>query len=119
MTSHQDVDENVKIPDFQDAGLLQQEDLDSIMKTLEEMESKFKSSFQEIDDAFRDLNIEIDEGNGRFNGLVNEILTNFDDLERRRVPRPMMRMMVSTHQPPNPHPPPPTPPLQSAKSFQR
>ena len=107
MTSYQDVDENVKIPDFQDAGLLQQEDLDSIMKTLEEMESKFKSSFQEIDDAFRDLNIEIDEGNGRFNGLVNEILTNFDDLERRRVPRPMMRMMVSTHQPPNPHPPPP------------
>ena len=101
MTSHQDVDENVKITDFQDAGLLQQEELDSIMKTLEEMESKFKSSFQEIDDAFRDLNIKIDEGNGRFNGLVNEILTNFDDLERRREPPKLlptidMMMVVST-----------------------
>ena len=99
MTSHQDVDENVKIIDFQDAGLPQQEELDSIMETLEGMESKFKSSFQEIDEAFRDLNIKIDEGNGRFNGLVNEILTNFDDFDRKRELtelRPMMRKMVST-----------------------
>ena len=99
MTSHQDVDENVKITDFQDAGLPQQEELDSIMKTLEGMESKFKSSFQEIDEAFRDLNIKIDEGNGRFNGLVNEIFTNFDDFERKREP-PIVRKMVSTYQPP-------------------
>ena len=104
MTSHQDVDENVKITDFQDAGLPQQEELDSIMKTLEGMESKFKSSFQEIDKAFRDLNIKIDEGNGRFNGLVNEIFTNFDDFERKREP-PIVRKMVSTYQPP----PPPSP----------
>lgn len=103
MTSHQDVDEKVKITDFQDAGLLQQEELDWIMKTLEEMESKFKSSFQEIDDAFRDLNIKIDEGNGRFNGLVNEILTNFDDLERRREPpklRPTIERMMVVSTPP-------------------
>ena len=109
MTSHQDVDENVKSSDFQDAGLPQQEELDSIMETLEGMESKFKSSFQEIDDAFRDLNIKIDEGNGRFHGLVNEILTNFDDFERRREPPklwPRMMLMVSTHQPPLPPPPP-------------
>ena len=99
MTSHQDVDENVKITDFQDAGLPQQEELDSIMETLEGMENKFKSSFREIDKAFRDLNIKIDEGNGRFNGLVNEILTNFDDFDRKRELtelRPMMRKMVST-----------------------
>ena len=120
MTSHQDVDENVKITDFQDASLPQQEELDSIMETLEGMESKFKSSFQEIDEAFRDLNIKIDEGNDRFNGLEKEILTNFDDFERRREPpelRPRMMLMVSTHQPPPP--PPPPPPLQSPKSFQR
>ena len=100
MTSHQDVDENVKIIDFQDAGLPQQEELDSIMETLEGMESKFKSSFQEIDEAFRDLNIKIDEGNGRFNGLANEILTNFDDFERKRGPPKlglMMRRVVSTY----------------------
>lgn len=100
MTSHQDVDENVKIADFQDAVLPQQEELDSIMETLEGMESKFKSSFQEIDEAFRDLNIKIDEGNGRFNGLVNEILTNIDDFERKReppVPRLMWRSAVSTY----------------------
>ena len=103
MTSHQDVDENVKITDFQDAGLPQQEELDSIMETLEGMESKFKSSFQEIDEAFRDLNIKIDEGNGRFNGLVNEIFTNFDDFERKREP-PIVRKMVSTYQPPSPSP---------------
>ena len=111
MTSHQDVDENVKITDFQDAGLPQQEELDSIMETLEGMESKFKSSFQEIDEAFRDLNIKIDEGNGRFNGLVNEILTNFDDLDGRREPpelRPVIVITVSTHQPPNSPPPPAT-----------
>ena len=105
MTSHQDVNENVKITDFQDAGLLRQEELHSIMETLEGMEKKFKSCFQEIDDAFRDLNIKIDEGNGRFNGLVNEILPNFDDFKRRMKP-PQLRLMVSTHQPPLPPPPP-------------
>lgn len=93
MTSHQDVDENVKITDSQDVGQLQQEELDSIMEALEGMESKFKSTFQEIDDAFRDLNIKINEGNGRFNGLVDEILTNFDDFERRREPRELRPMM--------------------------
>ena len=112
MTSHQDVDENVKITDFQDAGLPQQEELDSIMETLEGMESKFKSSFQEIDEAFRDLNIKIDEGNGRFNGLVNEIFTNFDDFERKREP-PIVRKMVSTYQPP----PPPSPVTTKSKIF--
>ena len=120
MTSHQDVDENVKITDFQDASRPQQEELDSIMEILEGMESKFKSSFQEIDDAFRDLNIKINEGNDRFNGLVREIRTNFDDFERRREPPelPRMMLMVSTHQPPSPFIP-PSPPLQSPKSFQR
>ena len=100
MTSHQDVDENVKITEFQDAVLTQQEELDSIMETLEGMESKFKSSFQEIDEAFRDLNIKIDEGNGRFNALVNEILTNFDDFERKRKPAELglvVKETVSTY----------------------
>ena len=119
MTSHQDVDENVKITDFQDAGLPQQEELDSIMETLEGMESKFKSSFQEIDEAFRDLNIKIDEGNGRFNGLVNEIFTNFEGFKRKRKLRQMVRYWVSTYQPPPPPHLPPPPPLQSPKSFQR
>ena len=110
MTSLQDVDENVKITDFQDAGQLQQEELDSIMKTLEGMESKFKSIFQKIGDAFRDLNSNISEGNGGFDELVDEILTNLDDLERRRVP---LEASVSTHQSS-----PATPPLQTPKSFQ-
>ena len=118
MTSHQDVDENVKSTEFQDAGLLQQEELDSIMETLQGMESKFKSTFQEIDDAFQDLNIEINEGNGRFNGLVNEIRTNFDDIEgiKTRLPFPFccfrtqaqrFQIPVSNiFQPPPPPPPP-------------
>ena len=117
MTSHKDVDENVKITDFQDAGLLQQ-GLDSTMETLEGMDSKFKSSFREIDDAFRDLNIKIDEGNGRFNGLVNEILTNFEDFERRRESGITVQVGVSTIFQTSPTPP-PSPPLQSLKSCQR
>ena len=114
MTSHQDVDKNVKIADFQDAGQ-QQEELDSIMETLEGMESKFKSTFQEIDDAFRDLNIKIDEGNGRFNGLVNEILTNFDDFERRREPPELQDRMSGVRT--NPFPPPPPPATTKFKIF--
>ena len=114
MTSHQDVDENVKITEIQDAVLPQQEELHSIMETLEGMENKFKSSFRKIDEAFRDLNIKIDEGNGRFNGLVNEIFTNFDDFERKREP-PIVRKVGSTYQPPLP----PPPSLQSPKALQR
>ena len=61
------------------------------METLEGIGNKFQSSFQKIDDAFRRLHIEIDEGNSRFNGLKNEILTNFDDFERRRKSPRLMR----------------------------
>ena len=94
MTSYQDADENhdVKITELNKVdGKLQREELDSIMETLEGIGNKFQSSFQKIDDAFRHLHIEIDEGNSRFNGLVNEILTNFDNFERRRKPSTLMR----------------------------
>ncbi|XP_073258533.1 uncharacterized protein [Porites lutea] len=94
MTSYQDADENhdVKITELNKLeGKLQREEVDSIMETLEEIGNKFQSSFQKIDDAFRHLHIEIDEGNSRFNGLVNEILTNFDDFERRRKSPTLMR----------------------------
>ena len=94
MTSYQDADENhdVKITELNKLeGKLQREEVDSIMETLEGIGNKFQSSFQKIDDAFRHLHIEIDEGNSRFNGLVNEILTNFDDFERRRKSPTLMR----------------------------
>ena len=94
MTSYQDADENhdVKISELNKLdGKLQREEVDSIMETLEGIGNKFQSSFQKIDDAFRRLHIEIDEGNSRFNGLKNEILTNFDDFERRRKSPRLMR----------------------------
>ena len=94
MTSYQDADENhdVKIPELNKLeGKLQREEVDSIMETLEGIGNKFQSSFQKIDDAFRHLHIEIDEGNSRFTGLVKEILTNFDDFERRRKSPTLVR----------------------------
>ena len=94
MTSYQDADENhdVKISELNKLdGKLQREEVDSIMETLEGIGNKFQSSFQKIDDAFRRLHIEIDEGNSRFNGLKNEIRTNFDDFERRRKSPRLMR----------------------------
>ena len=62
MTSRHDVDKIVRIPQFKDSDQLQSEELDSILDTLEGIESKFYFSFQRVNDAFRLLSREMDQG---------------------------------------------------------
>ena len=62
MTSRQEVDKIVRIPQFKDSDRLQSEERDSILDTLEEIESKFYLSFQRMNDAFRLLSREIHKG---------------------------------------------------------
>ena len=62
MTSRHDVDKIVRIPQFKDSDQLQSEELDSILDTLEGIENKFYLSFQRMNDAFRLLSREMDEG---------------------------------------------------------
>ena len=62
MTSRHDVDKIVRIPQFKDSDQLQSEELDSILDTLEGIENKFYLSFQRMNDAFRLLSREMDQG---------------------------------------------------------
>ena len=62
MTSRHDVDKIVRIPQFKDSDQLQSEELDSILNTLEGIENKFYFSFQRVNDAFRLLSKEMDQG---------------------------------------------------------
>ena len=62
MTSRHEVDKIVRIPQFKDSDRLQSEERDSILDTLEGIESKFYLSFQRMNDAFRLLSREIHKG---------------------------------------------------------
>ena len=62
MTSRHDVDKIVKIPQFKGSDQFQSEELDSILDTLEGIENKFYFSFQRVNDAFRLLSKEMDQG---------------------------------------------------------
>ena len=62
MTSRHEVDKIVRIPQFEDSDRHQSEERDSILDTLEGIESKFYLSFQRMNDAFRLLSREIHKG---------------------------------------------------------
>ena len=62
MTSRHEVDKIVRISQFKDSDRLQSEERDSILDTLEGIESKFYLSFQRMNDAFRLLSREIHKG---------------------------------------------------------
>ena len=62
MTSRHEVDKIVRIPQFKDSDRHQSEERDSILDTLEGIESKFYLSFQRMNDAFRLLSREIRKG---------------------------------------------------------
>ena len=62
MTSRHEVDKIVSIPQFKDSDRHQSEERDSILDTLEGIESKFYLSFQRMNDAFRLLSREIHKG---------------------------------------------------------
>ena len=62
MTSRHDVHKIVRMPQFKDSDQLQSEELDSILDTLEGIENKFYFSFQRVNDAFRLLSKEMDQG---------------------------------------------------------
>ena len=62
MTSRHEVDKIVRIPQFKDNDRHQSEERDSILDTLEGIESKFYLSFQRMNDAFRLLSREIHKG---------------------------------------------------------
>ena len=62
MTSRHAVDKIVRVPQFKDSDRLQSEERDSILDTLEGIESKFYLSFQRMNDAFRLLSREIHKG---------------------------------------------------------
>ena len=62
MTSRHAVDKIVRVPQFKDSDRLQSEERDSILDTLEGIESKFCLSFQRMNDAFRLLSREIHKG---------------------------------------------------------
>ena len=62
MTSRHEVDKIVRIPQFKDSDRHQSEERDSILDTLEGIESKFYLSFQRMNDAFRLLSREIHKG---------------------------------------------------------
>ena len=62
MASRHEVDKIVRIPQFKDSDRHQSEERDSILDTLEGIESKFYLSFQRMNDAFRLLSREIHKG---------------------------------------------------------
>ena len=62
MTSRHEVDKIVRIPQFKDSDRHQSEERDSILDTLEGIESKFYLSCQRMNDAFRLLSREIQRG---------------------------------------------------------
>ena len=62
MTSRHEVDKIVRIPQFKDSDRHQSEERDSILDTLEGIESKFYLSCQRMNDAFRLLSREIQKG---------------------------------------------------------
>lgn len=84
MTSIKDGDKSVRVTEVQDEEPIWA----AIWKTLDGIESKIVLSVEKIDNDFRHLNKEIDEGNNRFTGQVKEIFENLNDLrEIRKSPK--------------------------------
>ena len=85
MSSHDNVEKDLKITDVQDVGELRSEKLDSILMTLAAMEEKFTMSFRGTKDAVEDVYSEIDKRISKSEEFVEEILCKFTNLENHII----------------------------------
>lgn len=81
MSSYQDAAKRLK----GDGGQLDGEELHWILKSLEEMETKFQSAFQRMDNAIGGIHEKANEGNGGYKELVDDIFGNFERFEERII----------------------------------
>lgn len=70
---------------IQGGGELDGQELDLILKSLEEMEYKFQATFQRMDNAIAGIHGQFNKDNGRYNELVDEIFDNFKRFEDRII----------------------------------
>lgn len=85
MSSHDNVEKDLKITDVQDVGELRSEKLDSILMTLAAMGEKFTLSFRGTKDAVEDVYSEIDKRISKSEEFVEEILCKFTNLENHII----------------------------------
>ena len=85
MSSHDNVEKDLKITDVQDVGELRSEKFDSILMTLAAMEEKFTMSFRGTKDAVEDVYSEIDKRISKSEEFVEEILCKFTNLENHII----------------------------------
>lgn len=85
MSSHDNVEKDLKITDVQDVGELRSEKLDSILMTLAAMEEKFTMSCRGTKDAVEDVYSEIDKRISKSEEFVEEILCKFTNLENHII----------------------------------
>lgn len=85
MSSHDNVEKDLKITDVQDVGELRSEKLDSILMTLAAMEEKFTMSCRGTKDAVEDVYSEIDKRISKSQEFVEEILCKFTNLENHII----------------------------------
>jgi len=83
MCSYREPEQSLKKHEIQDDDQLVGEELDSILKSLEEMGNKFRSAFHRADNSIRDVQGEIKKSNGKLYDLVGDILDQFGRFERR------------------------------------
>ena len=82
MCSYREPEQGLKKHDIQDDDQLVGEELDSILKTLEEIGNKFRSAFHRADNSIGDVQGKIKESNGKLYHLVDDILLQFERFER-------------------------------------
>ena len=85
MSSHDNVEKDLKISDVQDVGELRTEKLDSILMTLAAMEEKFTMSFRGTKDAVEGVYSEIDKCISKSEEFVEEIFCKFTNLENHII----------------------------------
>ena len=85
MSSHDNVEEDLKITDVQDVGEIRREKLDSILMTLAAMEEKFTMSFRGTKHAVEDVYSEIDKRISKSEEFVEVILCKFTNLENHII----------------------------------
>ena len=71
--------------------ILPREELDSIVKVLVEVETKFQSTFQGMDSAIGGIHGQLNKDNGRYSELVDDIFSKFKRLEERIINEEEMR----------------------------
>lgn len=85
MSSHDNVEKDLKITDVQDVGEVRSEKLDSILMTLAAMEEKFTMSFRGTKHAVEDVYSEIDKRISKSEEFVEVILCKFTNLENHII----------------------------------